>query len=223
MVPATLANTDFKLNGQSAGTGITGVTYGSGNMTVNTSSSLTGAVRLEYTGTGIVDAEGDQLRYKDISLGSNGVDVLDFSASTVAVALIGNNGNDQLTGSAFSDLLMGSAGNDTLEGKGGADIFRFIQFEAGTDTIKDFTKSEGDKLDLRGVLKDSGFDNTAFSNLSNYVQLSFSGANAVVKVDDQGIGNFSQPGLTVNMLGAATANNMIADLQVLIDQRVILV
>jgi hypothetical protein len=46
----------------------------------------------------------------------------------------------------------------------------------------------------------------------------------VLKVDDQGIGNFSQPGFTVNMLAANTAGNLqSATLQDLIDQRVFLV
>jgi large repetitive protein len=135
--------------------------------------------------------------------------------------LFGNKGADVLTGGSGSDLIMGMADNDNLTGGAGADTFRFIQFETGVDTITDFKKSDGDKLDLRGILEGSGFK-ADLSNLSSYLQISTSGTTAVLKVDDQGIGNFSQPGFTVNLLAANTAGNLqSATLQELIDQRVI--
>jgi Ca2+-binding RTX toxin-like protein len=193
-------------------------------LSLTVGSTLSGAVRVQFSGTNIKDAEGDDIRYKDWSVGGEGNDVINHGAGVTAPqALFGNKGADVLTGGSGSDLIMGMADNDNLTGGAGADTFRFIQFETGMDTITDFNKLEGDKLDLRGILEGSGFK-ADLSNLSSYLQISSAGTTMVLKVDDQGIGNFSQPGFTVNMLAANTAGNLqSATLQDLIDQRVFLV
>ena len=117
-------------------------------------------------------------------------------------------GNDTLTGTSGNDLLQGGQGNDTLTGGTGADLFRFIKGELGADTVTDFSKSAGDKLDLSGLLSGVSFDKTLASDVAKYLQLSSSGNDAVLKVDVTGTGNFTTPAETINLTGANVAGNL---------------
>jgi Ca2+-binding RTX toxin-like protein len=78
--------------------------------------------------------------------------------------LNGGNGNDWLFGGDGADELIGGAGNDTLaaegaadilEGGTGADVFKFysVYDSAGAahDTIRDFNRNEGAKIDLSSI------------------------------------------------------------------------
>jgi Ca2+-binding RTX toxin-like protein len=60
------------------------------------------------------------------------------------LTLIGNNGPNALTGTAFNDLLIGNRGNDSLTGGDGGDTFRFdstLNATTNRDTITDFVPS----------------------------------------------------------------------------------
>jgi Ca2+-binding RTX toxin-like protein len=229
MTPATLNAGQFSLTaGGSTYTASTASLLGS-SLSVGYNGSLSGVVKVDYSGTNLTDLNGDQLRYKSLSVGTASADSINTSASTAAQALFGNAGNDTLMGGSGSDLLVGGVGNDTLTGGAGADTFRFIQFETGSDTITDFSKTQGDKLDVRGILKDTGFDSSAWSKLNAYLNLVKVGNDVQLKIDDQGIGNFTAPSQTVILSNAATGTANLYDgaalmsLQTLIDQRVILV
>ncbi len=96
--------------------------------------------------------------------GSNGDDNFTFNNTTDS--LYGNGGNDTLNSGAFNDYLDGGSGNDslfggdgndtiyggadkdTLYGGLGADKFRFYFQSEGIDIIKDFQRSEGDKIEI---------------------------------------------------------------------------
>ena len=83
--------------------------------------------------------------------------------------LAGDAGNDALYGHAGDDRLDGGAGRDTLYGGGGADTFVFGQdsvvpnpttkeaLDAETDTVKDFSQSQGDRVDLRILTEHTSF------------------------------------------------------------------
>lgn len=95
------------------------------------------AVRVDLaagTGSGS-DAEGDRLS------GIEGVQ--------------GSGGNDHLSGNDQANLLVGAQGTDILTGRGGADKFAYITtFEstaAASDRIIDFSRSQGDKIDLAAI------------------------------------------------------------------------
>lgn len=75
-------------------------------------------------------------------------------------------GNDRITGGSYGDRLEGFNGNDILYGKAGADklygglgadTFQFRSTKdstvpsSGRDTIYDFSRSQGDKIDLRSI------------------------------------------------------------------------
>ncbi|MGL6571102.1 retention module-containing protein [Aeromonas caviae] len=75
--------------------------------------------------------------------------------------LYGGTGNDILSGGLGNDILIGGAGNDILMGDAGADTFTWLKgdTEAGKvakDYVVDFSKSEGDKLDLSDLLDSDG-------------------------------------------------------------------
>ncbi|WP_372621547.1 hypothetical protein [Falsiroseomonas sp.] len=55
-------------------------------------------------------------------LGTAGDDTLNGTHATIALALIGEAGNDRLTGGAFADTLAGGADNDILRGLAGNDV-----------------------------------------------------------------------------------------------------
>ena len=78
----------------------------------------------------------------DILFGQGGNDVLD-----------GGKGNDILLGGSGNDSLMGGQGNDILIGGSGADTFVWKAGDTGSDVIKDFKASEGDRIDLRDLLQ----------------------------------------------------------------------
>jgi Ca2+-binding RTX toxin-like protein len=83
---------------------------------------------------------------------TTGTAALNVNASAVlnALAIVGNNGANTLTGTAFDDTLAGGLGNDTLTGGAGADCFVFNTLANTTrnrDTITDF-QSGADTLQL---------------------------------------------------------------------------
>jgi Ca2+-binding RTX toxin-like protein len=97
----------------------------------------TQAVRVDLAaGTGIGGiAEGDRL---------SGIE-----------GLHGSGGNDHLSGDDRSNRLVGFDGSDILTGRGGADQFAYIRtFEstaAAPDRIIDFSRGQGDKIDLAAL------------------------------------------------------------------------
>ena len=69
--------------------------------------------------------------------------------------LDGAMGDDVLNGGVGNDVLIGGAGKDKLTGGAGADTFKFASANESTfwgmDTIIDFKKSQGDKIDLSAI------------------------------------------------------------------------
>ncbi len=81
----------------------------------------------------------------DQLLGGNGTDNLN-----------GGDGTDVLNGGNGNDLIFGGVGFDFLTGGSGADYFDFnasLEIGKGTsgDVMKDFSRSQGDKVDLKGI------------------------------------------------------------------------
>ena len=61
--------------------------------------------------------------------------------------LIGGGGGDTLVGNDAANELTGGGGEDTLTGNGGSDTFIFTSDESD-DSIADFSKTDGDQIDL---------------------------------------------------------------------------
>ena len=104
------------------------------------------------------------------------------SAAVVTVTVCnGEGGNDELHGEFGDDVLWGEEGNDNLYGgpgqdrligDEGADSFKYVSLGdatapdyAHTDFIYDFSKAEGDKIDLSSIDADGNAanGNTTFS------------------------------------------------------------
>ncbi|WP_215281201.1 type I secretion C-terminal target domain-containing protein [Aeromonas hydrophila] len=98
----------------------------------------------------------------DILFGQGGNDELSGDAGNDT--LYGGSGDDTLSGGLGNDILVGGLGNDILKGDGGADTFTWLQGDtaAGSvakDYVVDFSKAEGDKLDLSDLLDHDGSRN----------------------------------------------------------------
>jgi Ca2+-binding RTX toxin-like protein len=94
----------------------------------------------------------------DIVSGAGGDDVLNAGDGNDSVA--GGLGRDVLNGGSESDILSGGADADALTGGTGADGFVWndaSESRAGAlDVVQDFSRAEGDILDLMAVDADSG-------------------------------------------------------------------
>ncbi len=95
-----------------------------------------------------------------------------LTGTVVADTMHGAAGNDALAGNDGGDFLYGDAGNDSLAGGNGADRFYFAS-GGGADRIVDFSRVQGDRIDLTGVGNVGSFADL----LSRATQ---SGANTVV-------------------------------------------
>lgn len=186
----TLANTltgNSGINSLSGGTGNDTYIVSTGDIVVEAASAGTDTVqsdvtwtlgnnieRLTLIGTANIDGTGNSLA--NILTGNSG-----------ANSLIGGSGNDTLTAGAGNDVLYGGAGLDQLTGGADADIFVFESASAfsNIDVVKDFSTAQNDKIDLRDVL--SAYDPLT-ELLTDFVEITTSGANSVLKVDRDGTG-----------------------------------
>ncbi|MGY3870375.1 type I secretion C-terminal target domain-containing protein [Aeromonas crassostreae] len=134
--------------------------------------------------------------------------------------LIGGDGDDLLIGGAGDDTLVGGAGNDILIGGSGADTFVWQAGDEGSggrpaqDRVLDFSRHEGDSLDLRDLLQgETG------TTLDQYLSLVERDGSTVIEVKTTGSGPVTQEivleGLSFDDLGGGSAsellNNMLMD------------
>ena len=108
----------------------------------------------------------------DTLYGYNGNDTI--SGGSGADKLYGGSGNDTLKGDGGKDKLYGGAGADKLYGGSGADTFVFTSTKdstvgaSGRDKIYDFSRSQGDKIDLKAIDANSkAGGNQAFKFIGN--------------------------------------------------------
>lgn len=120
--------------------------------------------------------------------------------------IVGDEGSDSLSGGLGVDTLEGGAGADTLAGGAGADSFVFRQHDVGaTDWILDFSRAEGDKINLVAV--------DANANLAGDQKFAFIGAGAFTKVAGQ-LRAVVSDGNTI--LSGDTNGDGVADFQVVV-------
>jgi Ca2+-binding RTX toxin-like protein len=101
--------------------------------------------------------------------------------------LQGDGSGDTLYGEAGDDILLSDAGKENMYGGLGADTFKFATttFDATIDAIKDFSVAGGDHLDIHDIL--TSYDPLT-SAITNFIELTTSGANTVMKIDRDGTG-----------------------------------
>ncbi|WP_286994459.1 type I secretion C-terminal target domain-containing protein [Acinetobacter sp.] len=127
----------------------------------------------------LTDGGEDQFTYKLIAPnGDESTATLTFNAGFV------------YNTSAGADIITSSAGNDTYTTHGGADtvIFKLLNSTDATggnghDTWTDFSKADGDKIDITALL--SG-QSVSSSPINNYVTVTTKGADTVISIDRDG-------------------------------------
>ena len=163
-------------------------------------------------------------------LGLGGDDTLDGAGGDDV--LVGDGGMDTLIGGAGDDVLFGGSSSDTLTGDAdlatdgtadgdlgadrfvieGSDVAAPANVGGDTDTITDFGTT-ADTLDLSDIFADAnvdsatvltGFDSDSGVNTSGYLEFSQNGADAEVRVDVTGGGNFDGDAVVVLLNTDAT-------------------
>ena len=93
-----------------------------------------------------------------VSSGKMAADI-DASEATNGLTLVGNAGQNELTGTDFNDTLIGNGGNDVLIGGAGSDKFVFNMApnaRTDVDTIKDFAHGEDQLMFVRSKFTNIG-------------------------------------------------------------------
>jgi Ca2+-binding RTX toxin-like protein len=123
----------------------------------------------------------------------------------LALAITGNGLDNDLRGNGAANVITGGAGADQLTGGGGADIFKYLAASdstvglAGRDTIFDFSRLAGDRIDLAGIDADGNAANGDsafafigdgdFSMVAGQLRSVYDGTNTVVYGDIDGDGD----------------------------------
>lgn len=94
---------------------------------------------------------------------------------------LGGPADDTFVGGAAGDYFHGGDSANTFTGGPGADSFLFTGTSASVETITDFTPSQGDLIDLSGVL--DGLS----TRLTDYVRIRRSGADALMEISAAGL------------------------------------
>ena len=126
--------------------------------------------------TYVIDDTGDNV----VEINGEGTDTIlssvtyTLSGRFVETLQLTGSGNINAAGNSQQNTLVGNTGNNSLTGGGGADVFKVL-LNSHTDTITDFTSSQGDSIDA-----------TAYHAVSHLVYLSgtsviidFGGGNTV--------------------------------------------
>jgi Ca2+-binding RTX toxin-like protein len=143
---------------------------------------------LTLTGTGAVNGTGNSLNNIITGNGANNI-------------LNGGAGVDTLKGGNGNDSFIGGLGADTLTGGAGLDRFIFdIAGLGAIDKITDFSTAQGDVLNIHDILV--GY-NPVSSAITDFLQITNSGANSIVKADRDGTGT------TYGWAQIATLSNII--------------
>jgi Ca2+-binding RTX toxin-like protein len=139
-----------------------------------------------------------------------GTSTLRGTGNELSNLLTGNSAGNTLLGGDGNDTLRGAGGNDVLNGGAGSDTFWRAASSDGRDTIQDFARGpSGDKLDVSDVL--SGYDSS--DNVSDFVQLTVSGGNTIVRIDANGAvgGHSYTDAFVLTGVTGLTVNQMVAD------------
>jgi len=165
------------------------------------------------TGTYVLSTDDDSNRQASsgvntILAGDSGGETLTGSSGNDL--LFGNGGNDALSGGSGNDLLFGGTGTDTIDAGAGLDWIRYEERgTANQDVINNYNGvgSSKDVIDLSALL-DAAFGPS--SNVSDFVKVTDTGANALIQVDVTGSGNFTSAGNIATLTGYGTVGNTVS-------------
>ncbi|MEG2134128.1 immunoglobulin-like domain-containing protein, partial [Pseudomonas sp.] len=145
----------------------------------------------------------------DILLGGSGKDTLIGGAGNDL--LVGGEGNDTLLGGEGNDILIGGKGDDILTGGSGADTFVWKAGDTGKDVIKDFSRAEGDRLDLSDLLQGE-----SASTIDKFLKITTVNGESTLQVSSTGklndAGGINNADVTIKLEGVNWANTTINSL-----------
>ena len=128
------------------------------------------------TFNGVVTATGGSLNVEkstgggDTLLGGDGNDII-----------FGQGGGDTMQGGAGNDILLPGSGNNTLWGNSGSDTFMWLKGDTGNNVIKDFSVTEGDKLDLGDLLQTA-----TVTNIADYIKATIDSTGTTLSINSSG-------------------------------------
>jgi Ca2+-binding RTX toxin-like protein len=88
------------------------------------------------------------------------------------------NSIENISGSGFNDILKGDSGPNMLTGEGGADTFVYVT-GGGADTVTDFSRAQGDKIDLTGVASVHSFADLVISQQGGNTFIDFGNGDSL--------------------------------------------
>jgi Ca2+-binding RTX toxin-like protein len=100
--------------------------------------------------------------------------------------LSGKGGNDKLFGGDETDFIFTGKGQDEVTGGGGADRYVLSDDEDRRDMIKDFSRSEGDKIMLFGDPSGSAFIGKGQFTGGEQIRFTISGDKTIVEANFDG-------------------------------------
>jgi hypothetical protein len=119
-------------------------------------------------------------------------------------------GNDKIYYAGSGNVIDAGGGTNTLYDSGSNNTIVLPGADQGTDNIYGYMMSNGDKLDLRGLLGSTSWDGAA-NTLGNYLSVSQSGNNAVIHVDPSGVsGGASYVAATLEEAGAVSLSTLLS-------------
>ena len=153
-VVSTSANATASIENGQIRVNYTGAALGAGETAeVDIVYQITDAKGATDAATLTVNLSGAETRGPDI-VGDDGANRL--RGTNLGELILGLKGNDKIHGNGGDDILNGGRGVDNLWGDSGADTFMFTS-RSGHDNVNDFSRAEGDKIDLSGVAEISGY------------------------------------------------------------------
>jgi Ca2+-binding RTX toxin-like protein len=134
-------------------------------------------------------------------LNLTGTSAINGTGNALDNHIMGNTNKNTIDGGIGNDVLHGGYDTDNLTGGAGADIFDFDVLSELGDTITDFSKAAGDKLDIHDLLVSVGYLGTdAFTD--QYVSFSQNGTTTNILFDADGAGLVSSAVVLASLLNA---------------------
>lgn len=183
------------------GATVTAAVYQENNpsaLQLTTAEAVAAPLVLDYTGPALLGVGGEALKYSRLLIGTANEDTLDGSGFAGNQALFANAGGGQMTGGTGSDYLLAGAGADVMAGGAGADTFAWGLNATGADTITDFSRAQGDTIDLSGLLRNA---NIQADNVTNALQFTRLGDtdSAILAIDRSNAGSFGEDDATLRI------------------------
>ena len=153
--------------------------------------SATATVTVDPTGDSAVEADESVsltlLANAAYTVGTAGAVTGTILNDDVGQVINGTRNRETLTGTDGDDVITGRQGADTIRGNAGADRFVYTSIVDAGDTIIDFNRAQGDKVDLKGALASVGYGGTT-PITDGYLKFVAKGSDTMLQIDPDGSG-----------------------------------